>query len=170
MERVHAQMVQRAIEERRFASSGASSLAQAVGQVIELERSALDFYEKILQRVTDPGAKKFFADMVALEQSHDVAIEKLKSSLQAGSIALRAKELIGSLETAPCWFYSEDEDLEKLLKMAVDFENAASRFYLAVAEHLDGEEATILRELGLAEEEHGRILWDALRHRIPPLV
>ncbi len=160
----HALMVETLIVERRAAQCRTLPLSEALQLVFQTENASARFYKAARDRAVTEQARRFFGDMLAVEETHGTQLQMLRRSMESGRLACNVDTLVMVESGGPDWSVPETSDLSVVLKAAMDAETKASHLFQSVAKQVGGEEALVLEDLAKTEEEHAMMIWDAHRH------
>lgn len=144
---------------------------RAIREAVEAEAAAARFYARLAARSDDPRAKRFFLDMVRVEQQHGGDI------LVNGHHWIEWAELDGldqgyeRIETAPGWQDIEGITLREGLNIALECEVRAARYYRHVASLFGRTQAQFFLELADEEDRHATMVEETIARsssRPPP--
>jgi len=144
---------------------GTLTLGQAIRNAIEAERAASRFYSDLAARAEDPLTRRFFEEMIRVEQHHSSEIEDIGHKLVDGSLGLSGAGQITVVEPAPDWTHPDDLGIDQGLQLAFECESRAARYYAALAEGFPGPGAGFFRMLAHTEEQHARLVHSELEGR-----
>ncbi len=139
-----------------------TSLAQAVRNAVEAERSAERFYRQLAQNTQDPGARDFLIDMANQEVDHAKAFENLGARLEAGELPFAASFNVEVIETAPEWADAANLTYEQALAIALENEQRAELYYDALADTTEGDVADFFSRIAAVEAQHVQVLQEKL--------
>ena len=130
------------------------ALAQALKNAIVAEQDAEKFYLGLAARCRDEKSREILRGIAAQERRHAATLDAASARLVAGELPEDAEALARHIESAPAGRSQAGLSLVEALRIAVDAEDSAYRYYGDLASTVGGELATFLEHMCKEEAAH----------------
>ncbi|MBI5534152.1 MAG: ferritin family protein [Deltaproteobacteria bacterium] len=127
---------------------------------LRAEQGAVRFYQELSARVPGPEAREFFEGMIRIEQQHEREVDEISQELVVPDVVEIPEIRVSPefIESVPRWALGEQTSDAEAMRVALETELRAARFYQLLSSYLQGAAAETFLQLSRAEQAHAGLI------------